>query len=129
MMKAVSLNLPVVSPGTGYWGQARKPQLKSPSLPVGQDRFVHFSSSQQAGDKPDYQTIARNTQVTQQGYSISGRITFEVATDKPLRADDAIQVQILLGYHPAGYDFMNFRSTPQEDGKHLNTWKCSASCD
>lgn len=38
--------------------------------------------------------------------------------------EQAIDLQLKLGYHPAGYGFYSFKTSCKE-----TTWKCGSSCD
>jgi len=46
------------------------------------------------------------------------------SVDKEISEKEAIELQMKLGYHPAGYGFYSFNVV---DGKTY--WKCSHSCD
>ena len=42
----------------------------------------------------------------------------------PISKEEACELQMQLGYHPAGYGFYAFDSTIT-----MTTWKCGDSCD
>jgi len=49
---------------------------------------------------------------------------FEFTYPGPLTEQEACEIQMQLGYHPAGYGFYGFKSTPL-----LTQWSCGDSCD
>ena len=44
--------------------------------------------------------------------------------NQKISEDDAIRLQIDLGYHPAGYGMYNFSAT-----EHSTSWECYYNCD
>ena len=52
----------------------------------------------------------------------SSWIEFSIARE--VTREEALELQMSLAYHPAGYSFYDYKV---EDGK--TTWKCFRSCD
>lgn len=87
-----------------------------------------------SGKRPqelDYAALAQTTTMQRNGNGISGRVTFTLETPYPLNAEDASKIQMLKGYHPAGYDFFGFNNAKSKEKKNtfVSTWQCSTSCD
>lgn len=93
-----------------------------------QNQEVRFSSGCTYTEE-EYKQMAQATSTRQTGNSPSDRIHFALVTSAPLNSSDSYKIQILKGLHPAGYDSFGFSSTRQQDGKYMNRWSCSASCD
>jgi hypothetical protein len=53
-----------------------------------------------------------------------GRYRHKFEIDTEISREIAMGFQIELGYHPAGYGFMDFESTPTK-----TTWFCWDNCD
>ena len=58
-------------------------------------------------------------------------IHFTVKTDHIMSYEEAVQLQIEAGFHPAGYDGpWNFHQTITKEGEpYTYKWHCAASCD
>ena len=68
--------------------------------------------------------------LSQNGNGIQHRIIFEAVSPKELNGTLIQQLQLNLGYHPAGYGGpWNVSCNKLEDGSFRYTWNCSASCD
>lgn len=69
--------------------------------------------------------------LSQNGNGIQHRITFEAISPRPLTSDLIAELQLNLGYHPAGYGgpWSISSESKRDDGTFRYTWQCSASCD
>lgn len=54
----------------------------------------------------------------------SGSSMYRFSVPMVITEKEAMEVQMSLGYHPAGYGFYGFKATETE-----STWMCSHSCD
>jgi hypothetical protein len=93
-----------------------------------------MSISESLGDPIDNQgplTIAKLKiyHMVQRGLGPSGRIYFQSEIrHEEISAEQARTAQADAGYHPLGYDFLQFRCQKVDSG-YVATWSCSASCD
>lgn len=72
----------------------------------------------------------KTRKLSQNGNGIQHRIVFEAVSPRELSADIIAELQLNLGYHPAGYGGpWSIGGGLQKDGSYLYTWSCSASCD
>lgn len=55
-------------------------------------------------------------------------VQFTALADAELTRDQVEEAQVMLGYHPAGYDCWGIRQT-KEGEKVKITWECARSCD
>lgn len=56
--------------------------------------------------------------------NFKGERMHRFSVPKCIRIDHALTLQQELGYHPAGYGFYSFNSSPTE-----TSWKCADCCD
>lgn len=55
-------------------------------------------------------------------------VEFTAISDTELTREQVEEAQIMLGYHPAGYDCWGIKQVP-EGTKVKTTWECARSCD
>lgn len=65
-------------------------------------------------------------QTTSPGY---GQIHYSLTSNEKISEDMAKEVQMLLGYHPAGYGFYRYTGYFASTGKWVASWQSSRSCD
>ena len=56
-------------------------------------------------------------------------ITFEMESTEEITPAIAVEQQSELGYHPAGYNFLNFKSEKLPAGVYFASWQCYSSAD
>lgn len=54
----------------------------------------------------------------------NGSSMHKFTVDQSITEDQACEIQMKMGYHPAGYGFYAFESNVKE-----TSWKCGDSCD
>lgn len=63
------------------------------------------------------------------GPRVSDRVMFEAFSPKELSVEQITELQMELGYHPAGYDGPWGINKQQCSGGYNYKWSCAASCD
>ncbi len=102
--------------------------------PVKADIFIRFGSqdaSQPQRTDDELRALLSEMRAKSSGHpgGLSGRTSYLIITQTPFSASEARRLQALSGFHPAGYDFMGFRSDKTDDGSYISTWRRSNSCD
>lgn len=91
-------------------------------------QLLPFAIKKWEVSKMEEKRVLEGKKISQSGFGISDRITFEARSSFEPTQEEVLDLQSSLGYPPQGYGSFRIRSEKEGD-IYVTTWRCSASCD